>query len=774
MSPRLQTGLLGLHGLTAAILLAAAFPLPAEESAEDSAREAAVDAAITTATDAASAASEKTEGSVRIEGLRSVSNEEARGWIEAQIDFIESAGPSMARADDAAFFLETALRDRGYTEAKVSWDIEGSTVALAVDEGSPTVLGDIAVEGNEALSDEAVRELVTTPTVKRLGSEHEPGSPVPYVSSDVRSGVGSVESFYLLMGYPEATVDWETVPGSADVTGLALTVREGPRYLVGAIVLPEAPDASVAGSYDQIIEDFSGKSFSAAIPAKLASRLDALATEAGFYDAEVRVESSERAPGSSPPPGAHRLYATGEKDSRPGLRWPRFRMKAKPAESTKPAGSTGPDGETDSAGDAEPTTPGADRLVDLLVVADWGPTVPLSEMRVTGNEKVKTRFFERHFEKVVGQPYSPTRVSGRVNELLQTGTFESVRTETTRLEDGSMALDVIVEEGPSRELAVYTGFATWEGPLVGFEFRNLNLLGSARRADAHVEFSRRGMRGGLDYTDPWFLWTDWGFQAGLFAENRVNRGYEKFETGGRYELTRKFGRQERHNVGVFGRAGYTDVHEADIVPEALGDRTYFAHSAGLSYAFDRRDNPKAPRSGFIVQGSASIASSAIASEIEFLRLSGRLGYYIPVGEHTLRLSARAGVIDPGGDTDRIPIDLRHFNGGATTVRSFQERALGPRDPGGYPIGGEFYTVFNAEYEIPVGAVDGLSVVPFFDAGNLLPHAEDASLDDLRYAVGLGLRYQTPIGPLRLDYGHNPDQRPGEPDGTLHIGFGVAY
>ena len=76
--------------------------------------------------------------------------------------------------------------------------------------------------------------------------------------------------------------------------------------------------------------------------------------------------------------------------------------------------------------------------------------------------------------------------------------------------------------------------------------------------------------------------------------------------------------------------------------------------------------------------------------------------------------------------------------------------------------------------MPLGVVDGLSLVPFADAGNLIYDESEVSLDDMRYAVGLGLRYETPIGPLRAEYGYNPDQRPGEPQGTFHVGFGLGY
>ncbi len=101
-----------------------------------------------------------------------------------------------------------------------------------------------------------------------------------------------------------------------------------------------------------------------------------------------------------------------------------------------------------------------------------------------------------------------------------------------------------------------------------------------------------------------------------------------------------------------------------------------------------------------------------------------------------------------------------------------------RKDDGNPIGGEFFTVFNVEYTFPIyGELQGAA---FFDAGNLLPSSDDpfarvtAGFDDMRYAIGLGLRYRLPIGPIRLDYGYNPDRRAGEDIGAFHFSFGFAF
>ena len=131
--------------------------------------------------------------------------------------------------------------------------------------------------------------------------------------------------------------------------------------------------------------------------------------------------------------------------------------------------------------------------------------------------------------------------------------------------------------------------------------------------------------------------------------------------------------------------------------------------------------------------------------------------------------ARASYIAPL--IDQLPIDVRFFNGGSTSVRSFAERELGPRDRHGNPLGGEFSTVFNAELIFPIyGALQG---AVFADAGSLLNRAVPDS-GALRYGLGLGLRYKLPIGPLRLDYGVNPDRRASEDFGAFHFSFGFAF
>jgi outer membrane protein insertion porin family len=653
---------------------------------------------------------------VQITGLQSISPEQARRWISSPLEQIKSGGVTMARADDLAFFLENAMREQGYKAATVDWKLHGqggaALIVLTVSEGDSLMVGDISVRGNQALETPAVIELLTSATRKRL--EKKPNEALPYVAKDIQQGRAKVISFYKLLGFRHVEVKVDSA-FAANRAHLVVTVDEGVRGEVGEIEFPDPPVPSIIREYTKIRSEFVGKAFTGAIPANLAARIRAAAVDAGYFYAEVTVEETT-------------TEQTLERER-----------------------------------------------VNLTVDADWGEPVAIAGLRVSGNEKINSSFFDRHFGKILEGPYSPAETNRAVEELLQSGAFETVRTDVTEQDDGSYLLDIAIEEGDSRTLGVYGGFATYEGAIGGFEFRNLNLLGSVRRIDSAIEFSMRGALGEIEYIDPWFLGSGYQMRTGLFATNREEDGYEKFKTGGRYEMSKRFGRQMQDSLALFGEAAYTDVHAAAIDPIYLGDRHYLSHHLGVSFTHDRRDDPRKPRKGYIAQTSISAASSAIGSEVEFLKATGRLGYYLPHGQNTLRLSAKTGMISPMGGTDAIPIDLRFFAGGAQSVRSFQERSLGFKDPlSGNAIGGNFYTLFNFEYEIPVKQLEGFSLVPFADAGNLIIDDTDAGLDDMRYAVGLGLRYQTPIGPLRLEYGYNPDQRPGEPQGTFHIGFGFSY
>jgi outer membrane protein assembly factor BamA len=270
----------------------------------------------------------------------------------------------------------------------------------------------------------------------------------------------------------------------------------------------------------------------------------------------------------------------------------------------------------------------------------------------------------------------------------------------------------------------------------------------------------------LLYVDPWLLDSRFALRARLYSQTIAQEGYTSNQTGVRGDLSRKV--MPHLELAAFVQAQTVKVTQDQIQPQDLGPLDYTLVSVGLTQNTDYRDDPINPSRGFVVTSSIDVGQ--IDSELAFWRGTVRVTHYQPIGSKLLlALGARAGYISPL--IDDLPIDVRFFNGGATTVRSFAERKLGPKDSGGNPLGGEFYTVFNAELTFPLyGALQG---AVFTDAGSLR-NEEIPGSGNMRYAIGGGLRYKLPIGPLRLDYGLNPDPQDGEETGAFHFSFGFAF
>jgi outer membrane protein assembly factor BamA len=383
---------------------------------------------------------------------------------------------------------------------------------------------------------------------------------------------------------------------------------------------------------------------------------------------------------------------------------------------------------------------------------------------------------------------------------MKTGLFNVLQIKPVPVDGHLLRLDISAEEAKSKEFGFWVGFDTYEGALAGVQVGDRDLFGNGRPLTASIEVSQRSYKGEVLYEDPFFLDTDFQFTARVFALTFDYDGYTKFELGGRFELSRKITKYDEAAL-VFS-ARHVKITDSEIKPEfLLGSTTnYLVNTIGLTNTLDLRESPYVNPRGFLVANTLDLASSALGSDIEYIRGTMRVGYYLPFGpkvltpgvvedqsggsplqrwfrQSSIAFGARAGIIHSlttsGADeATAIPIDERFYNGGATTVRSFGERDLGPHDNHGHPVGGEFYTVFNVEYTFPIfGELQGAI---FMDAGNLLPSSEDIGLDDMRYAVGAGLRYKLPVGPIRLDYGVNPDPRPFEDFGAFHFSFGFAF
>ena len=391
-------------------------------------------------------------------------------------------------------------------------------------------------------------------------------------------------------------------------------------------------------------------------------------------------------------------------------------------------------------------------------------------VKVTGLDRLNPSFLPKRFKKIKGKFYDPRRVDEQFQSLMRTGLFKKLTVTPRALPDNQVQLDLQAEEAKAKELGFGIGFDTFEGAILGLTLGDRDFRGSGRPLTSTFEYAQRFLRGDVTYTDPWFMESDYQLTLKLYALEQQFLGYTKYETGFRVELGRAL--TKHLDVSIFLLPRQVSITNTGIDPKVIGSSKYFVNSIGATTTLDLRDSKINPGKGLIANVTADVATSALASSLSFVRGTYRVSYYLPVTKNTLlAFGARGGLILPFGSQSEIPIDERFFNGGARSVRSFAELRLGPKDKHNYPTGGEVFTTYNAEYVFPLyGDIQG---AVFGDAGSVGPKVSEGA-GDLRYALGGGIRYKLPIGPLRIDYGWNPDRKPDESVGAWQITFGTAF
>ena len=674
---------------------------------------------------------------VEFSGEQVFKEKDLRSAVKEQLVTVNRYGLTPARADDLAFFVEVFYRKHGYTKASVHYKIEGrDRLRLEINEGPLMTLGMITFEGNTSEPTQKLFDFVVGPTRERYSKLQRR---LPFVSADVQEGVELVHRLYVAEGFLDAVVDQPryTFHDQANQVDVTIPIHEGRRYSFGKITFRGETIYGEEALRGQI-EDLLNQPFTDARVADVPRRLQAYYRTRGYY--EVKVEATP----------------------------------------------------------AEPTAAVNGRIpVDVAVSP--GQLYHFSgEVFVNGLTRLHPSFVQKRFTNLQGKTYSPEVLDERFRTLMRTGLFNVLKIEPTPIADeDQLLLNISAEEAKSKEFGVSVGYGTFEGGIIGAQYRDRDMFGYGRPITLSAEISQRSYKGEVVYEDPFLFDTDLSFKNRASAFTFDYDGYSKFELGDRVELSRKITKQ--YEVGLVFAARHVDVTQTSIADRFLGDKSYFVNSLGFTQTLDLRESPLVAPRGFVFNTTLDVASTAFGSEIQLIRATGRVAYFLPFGpksltpgvvedqtapplqrwfqRSSLAFGARAGAVHSLNNTGpdeptTLPIDERFFNGGATSVRSFGERTLGPLDPKGNPIGGEFYTIFNVEYTFPIyGELQGAL---FFDSGDLLPTSEEPGVDDMRYALGAGLRYQLPIGPIRLDYGWNPDRQPGEDFGAFHFSFGFAF
>lgn len=598
-----------------------------------------------------------------------------------------------------------------------------------------------------------------------------------------------VERTFEQAGFNDVTVYWKILGPNA----IQLRVDEGPRDLLGEVTVEDVPNPKLNETLVELFKLGPKKAASGLneFPlqdgdvAKGIQLMEAQMQSIGFYDAEVSLKERRDNPETrqvdfvftvdagriskiarptfdgETVDGIEQRYATliGEPATTPNLN----AIRARVVDAYQEAGFLRAKVRMTVMRNGLQMTP--------VFNVQRGQRLRLRDVRVTGLEKTDPGRVLTRVDDLRGTYLDGGESSKRIRGMIATGAFSNIQTDITPVGGEEVDVTLHLTEAKARGLSGTLGFDSFEGFILGGGYYDRNFLGQVRNFSAGFEFTQRSLLGEISLADPWILGSDISGKLRLFAVSRDYEGYDVQRSG--LQATVVWPVTDHYSIEAL--LGWEFVTtEADGLPlTALGAQDYQNPRLVVTQSIDYRDNPILPSKGWHLEIPFEIGATLGGGGTAYFKGGLAGSYHHPINEKSqLSIGARGGVLVPSDSSGRLPIDVRYFTGGARSVRSFRERELGPWSTTGYPVGGEAYWVANLEYIYQVAGP--LKAVAFVDAGGLSRNWEDFGMNDPEVAVGLGVRLDLPIGPVRFEYGHNLTQDGRDPSGSWHFAIGTAF
>jgi outer membrane protein assembly complex protein YaeT len=400
-----------------------------------------------------------------------------------------------------------------------------------------------------------------------------------------------------------------------------------------------------------------------------------------------------------------------------------------------------------------------------------GEPYQIGEILIAGNILTKDKIVNRNSRLYPNTPYNPEAILEGQQRLYATGLFTRVDIiSLAEAKPGIRDLLIQVEDAKPILLTYGIGYQEWEHARGTIELSHNNLFGLNRSLSLRLRGSSREELVQLTYREPRLFNHDLDGFISAFGEHTER----PFFTANRVDLSLQTLKRFSPVQNLLFTTGYQIVNLADILvnrhAEILPAERGVFHIArvGTSYIRDRRDDPLNATTGYFNTTTFQVASRVFGSQLNFTSLYNLYSTYTPVPRGVFATAVRLGWNHPYGGTISLPPTERYFGGGSTTLRGFglDEARL---------EGGNVMTIANFEYRTPLGIIPIKNVggAVFYDTGNVFPTISSVHLSDFTHSAGFGIRYQTPLGPVRVDVGFNLRRRINE-NGQLERPYAVFF
>lgn len=405
-----------------------------------------------------------------------------------------------------------------------------------------------------------------------------------------------------------------------------------------------------------------------------------------------------------------------------------------------------------------------------------GPTAVFGATTVTGLTQVEERLVRREITYEPGSPYTPTKIEETQASVFGLDLFRSVIVRPTNLEARSGVVDIAIEvaEGPARSIKLGLGYGLEDQVRGQIQWQHNNFLGGGRQLGVRLKGSFIEQSVAAEFRQPYFLSPKQTLVIPLTQGRFDEPGYDQLQVRLAPRVERKVW------PDVTAALGYNIEYDrlSDVPEETVEALDEFrdrgiVSSWNVTVQRNTAGDLLNPQLGSVVSLAFEQGGGPWQGDYTFYRTELEAKKYIGFwAGQVFATRFRIGAGDGFGDDDDLPLFRRFFSGGIIGTRGYARHKLGPLTSDEDPIGGRSLMEGSVELRTPVWR--DLGAVVFFDAGviDLKPFRYD--LDELQYSTGPGIRYDTPVGPLRLDVGFALNPPSGLPSWQLHFSIGQAF
>jgi outer membrane protein insertion porin family len=411
--------------------------------------------------------------------------------------------------------------------------------------------------------------------------------------------------------------------------------------------------------------------------------------------------------------------------------------------------------------------------VDVTIPITEGGPVYVERINITGNTKSSEKVLRRELRVAEGELFTFQKLVRSRQRLFNLGYFDEVNAGT---EQGStpdrIVVNIDVKERATGLFSIGAGYSSVDSLFATVDVSQRNLFGRGQEVFLRFRIGSKSRLGLVGFTEPYLF--DIPLRAGFDIYDR-EREYDDFteeRLGG--DLRASYPLTEFLTISSLYRL--EEVTISDIAATASQDLkqeegTKLNSVIEFVLSRDTRDSIFEPTRGS--RNSLEFSFAGLGGDTEFYKMVAESSWFVPLPVFDLVWAVRGlfGMAEGYGGQE-VPIFERFFLGGATTLRGQRTRSVAPKDAAGETIGGDKELLFSTELLIPIFPRFRLAL--FFDAGNAYGFGTDFDPTDLRLGAGVGVRFFSPLGPLRLDLGYNLDREPGEKEFQVHFTVGSPF